>query len=162
MPKSIKNLMHLGIDIWSDFNGFWKKNEAKLAPESIKNRCHLRKTIFWKIVLSLQRGLDFLGSGDPSGEQKSIKNRSKQEFNLGRHLGIDLWAILVDFGKQVGVKSIQKGIEKVMKKRRAPRWEKSRSKSEWITRGFPEPRGGVGGGVSDSRNKSWATTKLEI
>ena len=52
---------------------------------------------------------------------------------MGRHLGIDFGAILVDFGSQLGAeiepKSIKKGIEKTMKKRRAPRWQKSRKKT---------------------------------
>ena len=44
--------------------GFWWILEVKWKqPKSIKNRCQLRRAIFWKIVLSLQRGLDFSGSG---------------------------------------------------------------------------------------------------
>ena len=43
-----------------------------------------------------------LGSGGPSWEQKSIKNRSKREVNMGRHPGIDFLWILVDFWRQVG------------------------------------------------------------
>ena len=47
---------------------FGRQNGAKLAPKSIKNRCQLRSAIFWKIVLSLQRGLDFWDSGGRSWE----------------------------------------------------------------------------------------------
>jgi len=53
-------------------------------------------------VLSLQWGLDSLGSGGPSWEPTSIKNRSKNEVKMGRQLGIDFSSILVDFGTQVG------------------------------------------------------------
>ena len=73
-----------------------------LPPKSLKNRCQLRKAIFRKIVPSLQWGLDFLSLGGPSWEQKSIKNQSKKEFNIGRHLGIDFEAILMDFAGQLG------------------------------------------------------------
>ena len=38
----------------------------------------------------------------PSWESKSIKNRSQNEVNLGRHLGTDFSSILVGFGSQVG------------------------------------------------------------
>ena len=44
----------------------------------------------------------FLVSGGPKLEQKSIKNRSKHDLNMGRHLGIDFLTIFVDFGTQVG------------------------------------------------------------
>ena len=53
-------------------------------------------------MLSLQWGLDFLGSGGPSWEPTSIKNRSKNEVKMGRQLGIDFSSILMDFGTQVG------------------------------------------------------------
>ena len=42
-----------------------------------------------KIVLWLQRGLEFSGSGGPSWEQKPIKDRSKSGVQDGMHLGID-------------------------------------------------------------------------
>ena len=57
---------------------------------------------FFKIVLWLQRGLDFSGSGGPSWEFKLVKNRSKNEVNIGRHLGSDFSLILVGLGIQVG------------------------------------------------------------
>jgi hypothetical protein len=70
-------------------------------------------------VLSLQRGLDFSGSGGRSWEQKSIKNRSKNEVNMGSHLGIDFSSICWILGSKLGgktePKSIKKGIKKVMK-----------------------------------------------
>ena len=40
--------------------------------------------------------------GSRSWHLKSIKNRSKKELNLGRHLGIDFSLILVDFPTQLG------------------------------------------------------------
>ena len=124
--------------------------ETKLGPCWHPNRSHIKviydKQIFYKKSLFFSRKYYYVqGSGGPSWEQKSNKNRSKKEFNMGRHLGIDFWMILVDFGRQVGVenraKSIQKGIEKVMKTRRSPRWQKNRFKSEWSKSpaGFQSP-----------------------
>ena len=49
------------------------ENEAKLAPKSIKNRCQLRKTIFWKFVLSLSGGSMF----ESLGVEVGSKDRSK-------------------------------------------------------------------------------------
>ena len=57
----------------------------------------LKKTLFF-----LRKNHDFEGSGGRSWEQKSIKNLSKKEVNMGRHLDIDFSSILVDFGSQVG------------------------------------------------------------
>ena len=67
--------------------------------------------------------------------QVGSKNRSKNEFMMGRHLGIDFSWILVDLGSQddaklgskIHQKSIQNGIEKLMPKRRRQNWEKSAS-----------------------------------
>ena len=36
------------------------------------------------------------------GVEVGSKNRSKNEVNMGRHLGIDFSSILVDFGRQLG------------------------------------------------------------
>ena len=64
------------------------------------------------------------------GPPKSIKNPSKNEVNMGRHLGIDFSRILVDFwsqvGRQNGTKIDPNRHRKTMQKRRAPRWPKSR------------------------------------
>ena len=80
---------------------------------------------FSKIVLWLQRGLDFSGSVGAGWEQTSTKNQSKNGVQDGMHLGIDFLAILVDFGCQVGVKNRpkidQKWHRKTMRKRRATR-----------------------------------------
>ena len=33
MPKSIKNLMHLGIDFWEDFGGFWEPKWSQVGTK---------------------------------------------------------------------------------------------------------------------------------
>ena len=60
------------------------------------------KRFFEKTSVFIRKNNDFEGSGGPSWELKSNKNRSKNEVNMGRHLGIDFSSILVDFGSQVG------------------------------------------------------------
>ena len=39
------------------------------------------------------------------GVEKSIKNRSNNEVNMGWYLGIDFSSILVDLGSQVGMQN---------------------------------------------------------
>ena len=83
---------------------FGKENGGKLAPKSIKNRCQVRKAIFEKSCSRFSGGSIFEVLGVEVGS-KTIKNRSKNEVNMGRHLGIDFSSILVDFGSQVGVEN---------------------------------------------------------
>ena len=59
------------------------------------------KADFSKIVLSLQRRIDFSSSAGPSWEQTSTEHRSKNGAQDGMHLGIDCHSILVGFGMQV-------------------------------------------------------------
>ena len=67
--------------------------EASWYQNGIENRTYLEKATKPKILMKPQ---------SQNGEPKSIKNRSKNEVNMGRHLGIDFSSILVDFGSQVG------------------------------------------------------------
>ena len=41
---------------------FWRQNGGTLAPKSIKNRCQLRITIFWKNLVFPRKNNDFDGS----------------------------------------------------------------------------------------------------
>ena len=73
--------MHLGIDFWKDFGGFWVRNGGMLAPKSMKNRCKMRIALFFgKSCCRCSGGLIFevLGvevwSINPS---KTIKNVPK-------------------------------------------------------------------------------------
>ena len=68
---------------------FLFQNGGKLAPKWDQKLMLTWEGDFSKIVLWLQRGLDFSGSGGPSWEQKSIKNRSKNGVQDEMHLGID-------------------------------------------------------------------------
>ena len=69
---------------------FWCQNGGKLAPKWDQKLMFTWEGDFSKIVLWLQRGLDFSGSGDSSWEQKLNKNRSKNGVQDGMDLGIDL------------------------------------------------------------------------
>ena len=90
-----------------------------------------------------------MGSGGPSWEQKSIKNQSKNEVNMGRHLGIDFSSILVDFGSQVGrqngAKIDQKWHRKNDGKKKGSKIAKKSQKVLTATSGTrgPRPRGGL-------------------
>ena len=70
-----------------------------------------------KSPLAAARARFFYDFSDASWHPKSIKNRSKNELTMGRHLGIDLLSVLVDLGTQVGKEngptSIQEGIQKI-------------------------------------------------
>ena len=111
---------------------FLKTRSSKLVSIFDPN---LERRCFEKTMFFLRKNNDFEGSGGRSWDQKSIKNRSKNEVILGRYLGIDFSWILVDLGGQVGAKlgskidkkSIQKGIEKQMPKRRRQNRQKSAS-----------------------------------
>ena len=68
---------------------FGCQNRSKLAPKWNQKSILTWKGDFSKIVLWLQRGLDFSESGGPSWEEKPIKDRSKSGIQDGMHLGID-------------------------------------------------------------------------
>ena len=90
---------------------FGYQNEGKLVPKLDQQKLMLTlKDDFCKIVLSLQRGLDFSRFGGPSWEPKSIKNRSKNAIQDGMHLDIDFFTILMDFGTQLGMPNPPKSV----------------------------------------------------
>ena len=70
-----------------------------------------------------------------SGVEVGIKNRSKNEVMMGRHLGIDFSWILVDFGGQVGAKLGSK-IEKNRSKNALKKRTKLKSIWNAILKGF--------------------------
>ena len=78
-------------------------------------------------MLSLQRGLDFSGSGGPSWQPKSIKNRSKFEVQDRKALGIDFSRILEGLGRQVGRENRAKIDQKSMPKKHRKNDEKKRA-----------------------------------
>ena len=82
--------MHLGIDFWEDLGGFrepkWNHVGTQRGP---KMDLILKTPKTKKSYKNYWIFNDCGGSGGPSWEQKSIKNRSKKEVNMGRHLGID-------------------------------------------------------------------------
>ena len=114
------------------FLHFRKEIDANWHPKLHQKRTYLRKAIFLKIVPPLQREHDFLDSGDLSWEQKYIKNRSENRLQHKEHHRINFWWILLDFRRQVGeenrAKIDTKRCRKAMKRKRATRWQKNRSK----------------------------------
>ena len=95
MAKKIDPKLDHFFDVSWDrcLGGIWwifgAKNGGKLAPNWDQKLMFTWEGDFSKIVLWLQRGLDFSGSGGPSWEQKPIKDRSKSGVQDGMHLGID-------------------------------------------------------------------------
>ena len=102
--------MPLGADFLGILADFWYQNGSKLVPTLNQKWMLTSKDDFLRIVLSLQRGLDFSGSGGPSWELNSIKNRSKNAIQDGMHLDIDLLTILMNFGTQLGMPNPPKSV----------------------------------------------------
>ena len=48
MQKSIKNLMHLGIDFWEDFGGFWKAKWSQVDTKIDQKSMPIAKCDFLK------------------------------------------------------------------------------------------------------------------
>ena len=99
IQQMIKKLMPPGIGFWKDFGGFWEGKWSQVGTKihkklvSIAKRHLLKKPCFslGKTYILKVRGV-----------QVGSKNRSKNEVNMGWHLGIDFSSILVDFRSQVG------------------------------------------------------------
>ena len=65
MQKSIKNLMHLGIDFWKDFGGFWEAKWSQVGTKIDQKSMPLAKSVFLKnraLAPAGARFLRFLGS----------------------------------------------------------------------------------------------------
>ena len=73
------------------------KMEASCHQDGAKNRTYLEKAAKQGMPIKPTDFPWFWGSGGPNREQKSIKNRLKNEVDFGRHLGIDFWWILMGF-----------------------------------------------------------------
>ena len=109
--------MHLGIDFWMDFGGFW---EGKWEEVGANIGAQIDIGVKAEKSTKRQRASAKLGSEGPRREAKSIKNRLKIEVQDSMPLGIEFTPMLVAFGKQIGQgyrakmlpKSISKGIQK--------------------------------------------------
>ena len=157
IQKSIKKWMHLGIDFWEDLGGFWEpkwshvgtKFDEKSMPiaksDFLKNRCFsLGKTTIFKV-----RGVQV---GNKNRLKIDQKRSSTWEGILASIFERFCWILGAKLGSKIEPRSIQKCIEKTMKKRSAPKWQKSRSKTlrSLAPDGFQDPGEEVGGGVNPS------------
>ena len=69
MQKSIKNLMHLGIDFWKDLEGFWEPKWSHVGTQiDPKIDVICEKRIFEKSLFFRKKNHYFQGSGGPSWE----------------------------------------------------------------------------------------------
>ena len=96
IQKSIKNLMHLGIDFWQDFKGFWEPEWSHVGTEIIQKSMPIAKNDFLNHVL--RKNHYFQSSGGPSWEQKSIKTGGQHGKASWHRFFIDFGG----FGSQVG------------------------------------------------------------
>ena len=122
MPKSIKNLMHLGIDFWKDLEGFWKPKWNHVGTQIDQKSMPLAKSDFLKIrALPAAGAWFFWFGGSKLGakiDQKSIKKRSQDGKATWHRFFIDFgWLGEPSLGSKIEAKPIQKGIEKKIKKR---------------------------------------------
>ena len=65
MQKSIKNLMHLGMDFWQDFGGFWKAKWSQVGTKINQKSMPIAKCDFLKnraLAAAWARFLRFWGS----------------------------------------------------------------------------------------------------
>ena len=94
MQKSIKNLMHLGIDFWKDFDGFGGENGSKLAP---KNDQKSKPPLKRKNQLNTSRLVFSWLSGFQVGSKNRLKidqkSRSTWEGILASILERFLWIL---------------------------------------------------------------------
>ena len=106
MQKYIIFWTPLGVYFCLDFRRFWvaksSQVDAKMEPKIHDNS---ERRVFKKCYFSYGKIRFFWDQRRPSWERKPTKNRLKNGVQDGMHLGIDFWAILVDFGCQVGVQN---------------------------------------------------------
>ena len=79
----------------------WHQNQRKIDA-------NFESQIFEKTLFFLRKNHDFEGSKGCKIEENSMKNQVKREGQDGVPLGIDFLRILVDFGRQVGLKMAPK------------------------------------------------------
>ena len=89
--KSVNFSMPLEIDFLCDFGGFlvekWRQVGTNMDPKSMRNA---KSDVVKKPSFSIGKNHTFERSGGQSWDENSIKNRSKNELNNGRSLGIDV------------------------------------------------------------------------
>ena len=103
---------------------------------------------FEKTMFFLRKNNYFQGSGDPSWEQKSIKNRSENEVKIGTPSRLHFVWISMDLGSQVGAKLGRK-IE--------PRQAKTKEDKGSEGKGRERKRKG-----RDCKGKVWKSVEGEI
>ena len=138
VEKSIKNLMHLGIDFWKDFGGFWEgkwsqvgtKIHQKLA--SFTKRHFLKKPCFslGKTMILKVRGVQV---GSKNRLKIDQKMKSTWEGILASIFHRFWWILGAKLGGKIEPRSIKNGTEKLIEKRRAARW------MSWASEGSRRP-----------------------
>ena len=60
MQKTIEKVMHLGIDFWKDFGGFWDAKWSQVGTKIDQTSMPLAKSDFWKNRALATAGARFL------------------------------------------------------------------------------------------------------
>ena len=156
-PKSSKNREKIDakidqkIDAFQDrfLKRFWwilgRKMEASWHPNRSKMDACYERRFFEKSCSPCSGG----SKNEVQGVQVGSKKRSKIDQKMKSTWEGTLASIFYGFwwilggklGSKIEPRSIEKGIEKTMKKRRAPRWQKSRNKKLQLlaAEGFQDP-----------------------
>ena len=80
MPKSIKNLMHLGIDFWEDLGGFWEAKWSHVGTQIDQKSMAIAKSDFLKNhALAVAGGSHFEVLGVEVGSKNRPSNYQKTE-----------------------------------------------------------------------------------
>ena len=117
MQKSIKNLMHLGIDFWKDFGGFWEGKWNQVGTKIHKKIVSIAKRQFFeKLCLSLGKTNILKVRGVQVGSKNRLKidqkMKSTWEGILESFFNAFWWIFGSKLGRKMEPRSIQKGIEK--------------------------------------------------
>ena len=88
--KAIKKLMHLGIDFWKDFDGFWKEKWRQVGTKIDQKSMPTSKSDFLKKpYFSLGKTTTGRSPGVEVGSKNRLKIYAKNGVKKRRHLGID-------------------------------------------------------------------------
>ena len=116
MQKSNKNLMHLGIDFWKDFGGFWKAKWSQVGTKIDQKSMPIAKCDFLKnraLAAAGARFLRFWGSKlGAKMDQKSFKKQGPRWNASWRGFLADFGAVLEPSWEQFGAMLTNSGYRK--------------------------------------------------
>ena len=124
--------MHLGIDLWKDFDEFWKDNGSNLTPKSTKHPCDLRNRFLKNLWFATgKNNISMFGGSKLNAhiDERSIKKWSQDGkaswHRFLKNLGGSLRSNIdqnpsQEASKKLGKKEGQQDKEKVARRRFNP------------------------------------------